>query len=557
MSNVPTNLIPTRITQLNEYQGASTLGFVPYVLEGVTYKVQLANITGTVSSVAASGGTTGLSFTGSPITTSGTLTLSGTLGVANGGTGTTTQFTAGSVVFAGASGVYSQDNANLFWDDTNNRLGIGTTGPTNTLEVVSGATNKIRLYNTVGAGNTIDFLDQNWQSQIVGNSGSIVFNAGGTAEAMRIDSAGNVGIGTSSPSRTFSVLSNGLVSTQLATSTSSSYVDIVDGSANAMRIGSFGGIIGIAETLTSTPTLALASGNVGIGTSSPAGKLHVSGAAAGGGVSTTITNTEATGFGGLTFVDGGASVRAQIWVGNGSYASFGGASSIHSSANGGPHIWYTDYSERMRIDSSGNVGIGTSSPGSPLDVQTNSSALGVSIRGRVSDNVGSLALRSSDGATIYGQVQGRSTDFRIEAGSSNVISAYTNSTERLRIDSSGNMLVGTTGTSGSMSNTAKANAGVFQTVSGSVSTASGAATTIASANQNYSQATYIVSCGVSSAAPNTYSAVAIVSADNNVLRITNLQTATNMTISVSGTDIQAQQTSGGTATILYSLIRIA
>ncbi|KKM24133.1 hypothetical protein LCGC14_1608170, partial [marine sediment metagenome] len=33
--------------------------------------------------------------------------------------------TQGSVMFAGAGGVVSQDNSNLFWDDTNNRLGIG------------------------------------------------------------------------------------------------------------------------------------------------------------------------------------------------------------------------------------------------------------------------------------------------------------------------------------------------------------------------------------------------------------------------------------------------
>lgn len=45
---------------------------------------------GTVTSVGASGGTTGLTFTGSPITTSGTLTLGGTLAVAAGGTGATT-----------------------------------------------------------------------------------------------------------------------------------------------------------------------------------------------------------------------------------------------------------------------------------------------------------------------------------------------------------------------------------------------------------------------------------------------------------------------------------
>ena len=90
---------------------------------------------GTVTSVAASGGSTGLTFTGSPITTSGTLTLGGTLAVANGGTGTGTAFTAGSIVFAGASGVYGQDNTNLFWDDSNNRLGVGTAAPGYKLDV--------------------------------------------------------------------------------------------------------------------------------------------------------------------------------------------------------------------------------------------------------------------------------------------------------------------------------------------------------------------------------------------------------------------------------------
>jgi hypothetical protein len=70
-----------------------------------------------------------MTFSGGPITGSGTLTLAGTLGVANGGTGTATQFTSGSVVFAGASGVYTQDNANLFWDNTNDRLGIKTATP--------------------------------------------------------------------------------------------------------------------------------------------------------------------------------------------------------------------------------------------------------------------------------------------------------------------------------------------------------------------------------------------------------------------------------------------
>ena len=64
--------------------------------------------------------------------------VTGTLPVGNGGTGTTTAFTAGSVVFAGASGVYSQDNANFFWDDTNNRLGLGNVAPACALDVTGG-----------------------------------------------------------------------------------------------------------------------------------------------------------------------------------------------------------------------------------------------------------------------------------------------------------------------------------------------------------------------------------------------------------------------------------
>lgn len=63
--------------------------------------------------------------------------VTGTLPVGNGGTGTATAFTTGSVVFAGASGVYSQNNTKLFWDNTNNRLGINTATPQTQLTILS------------------------------------------------------------------------------------------------------------------------------------------------------------------------------------------------------------------------------------------------------------------------------------------------------------------------------------------------------------------------------------------------------------------------------------
>lgn len=59
---------------------------------------------GTVTSVAVSGGTTGLTTSGGPITASGTVTLAGTLAVANGGTNATTAAAARSSLAAAASG---------------------------------------------------------------------------------------------------------------------------------------------------------------------------------------------------------------------------------------------------------------------------------------------------------------------------------------------------------------------------------------------------------------------------------------------------------------------
>jgi len=52
---------------------------------------------------------------------------------------TVSGLTPGSVIFAGTGGALSQDNANFFWDDANNRLGIGTNTPAATLHVVGTA----------------------------------------------------------------------------------------------------------------------------------------------------------------------------------------------------------------------------------------------------------------------------------------------------------------------------------------------------------------------------------------------------------------------------------
>jgi hypothetical protein len=113
------------------------------------------------------------------------VSTAGVLNPSNGGTGTSTVFTLGSVLFAGSSGVYTQANSQLFWDNTNSRLGIGTTSPSVKLTVngAISAFGDITTYRsaspTTGAyyfgntgGNYLYYDGSNWT---LANSGSVLF----------------------------------------------------------------------------------------------------------------------------------------------------------------------------------------------------------------------------------------------------------------------------------------------------------------------------------------------------------------------------------------------
>ena len=90
--------------------------------------------------------------------------------------------------------------------------------------------------------------------------------------------------------------------------------------------------------------------------------------------------------------------------------------------------------ERMRIDSSGNVGIGTDSPTNKLHIKDSSSAFAF----LDSSGDAMFALDGSNGDFAGGDY------FTIEADSSPNLKITQAGTERMRIDSSGNLLVGTT-----------------------------------------------------------------------------------------------------------------
>jgi len=161
------------------------------------------------------------------------------------------------------------------------------------------------------------------------------------------------------------------------------------------------------------------------------------------------------GFGRNTYFDG-SNYRAIVT---------GGAT---LTVGGDDHIFYTAssvsagatqaFTERMRIDSSGNVGIGESAPANPLHVKVSDVGLApidtalLVLEKSGTNLINFMGSSTSTQGLRFGDSSDTGAGYLVYNHTDNALQIGTNGPEKMRIDSSGNLLVGTTSTYGVANN---------------------------------------------------------------------------------------------------------
>ena len=342
-------------------------------------------------------------------------------------------------------------------------LGIGTNNPSNLLHlefnddsdvftaarITDNSVSGILINNLDtgnGHGGMLKFANKDGDnhtaiahSQDGNTDASLLFysmDGGSLAEVMRVDHTHRLGIGNGSPSYKLDVTENAETNVVRFFNDGGDQnrdVMILQGGADAgpgnTRFitfndgngGAFGFIQGPADgatagisfnTTADTALLTLSGSQVGIGTNNPqTGRLHIHNGDSG-----------ATSYVQLTQDGTGTSGTNGLLVG----VNAAEASIIYNGENT-PLIFYTNASERVRIDNSGNVGIGTNNPGVQLDIYNTDHAVmrllagtnkSASMRLKNDNQDWDVNCQTTDNFAIYDQTGG-SAALIIESGGYN------------------------------------------------------------------------------------------------------------------------------------------
>ena len=377
-------------------------------------------------------------LTGLPLTTG----VTGTLPTANGGTNLTS-FTSGGVVYASSTSALATGSALTFDGTTLNNSGaFGTSTAALTLKNSTAASTANIVEQQFWATDTFTGLTQKGAfgldtSTGVGNQyGSFYWklsNAGAPSEQMRLTSTG-LGIGTSSPSTKLHVSG---VSRFARSTDASQYLNLTVETGNAVY-NAVGSINHVWQNAGTEQMRLDTSGNLGLGVTPSAWFASAR----------------------ALQVNKYANVSANIINGYGSFAC-----NAYESANGvwnyietnpaslyrnalGSHNWSVapsgtagnaiTFTQAMTLDASSNLQLGTTTA---KTTTWSGSGNGMTIGGAVAPG---LAVWDTTDATYVGYIYQANADTAIGNNATGNLTFATGNTERARIDSSGNFLVGTT-----------------------------------------------------------------------------------------------------------------